>query len=34
MDHERTPHPQHEDVIPEDRKSKQSVRLNHVVDIW
>ena len=27
MDHERTPDPQLEDMIPEDRKSKQSVCL-------
>ena len=33
MDHERTPDPQLEDMIPEDRKSKQSVCLNNVVDI-
>lgn len=32
MDHERTPDPQLEDMIPEDRKSKQSVRLNNVAD--
>ena len=34
MDHERTPDPQLEDMIPEDRKSKQSVRLNNVVCIF